>query len=913
MPIFDKLPHAVRPDRSLVARLVGSFLTVSLLTVGFVALVAFVEARGALREAIADRLMTVAVGKEGEFIRWVDQQRDLTVFLADLPALREDAMELQHAPEQRMPEQRMIDARDRIERLLRSAIGERSDLEELSLLSSIGGEVIASTNRARSGSYRVNDLFYTRGKSETFIQNVYTSPVTGRTALTIATPVIDPDGTTVAVLAADLDLAYLDHLMADRTGLGSTGEVYLVSAANDFVSADRFGRTEFRRGVFSEGITAALNGEADVGVYTNYAGIPVIGAYRFIAARDIALLVEMRHDEAFAPARRLVATILGIGILSALLLAGIVVLIARQIARPVLAIARAATSVAEGDFTTVAPVLTNDEVGVLATAFNEMTARLQNLYTNLNEQVQATTHTMVALEESQHLLQAITDNSTALIAVTDPENRFLLINRSFEAVLGRPQSEALGQTPADVLPEKIASTYALMTKTAWETGHVVERELSFSLDNKIRTYFAVAFPLGPRPSESFGVGVVATDLTDAKHARDAQEHLEARVQHAQKLESLGLMAGGIAHDFNNILTSLLGNTELALNYSTEGSRTSAYLEKVVAATKSAANLTNQMLAYAGKASFHQEVFDVNVVVQEMAELVRVSIPKKINFWTELSTEPAVIQANRGQLSQLVMNLVTNAAEAIGDHTGDVTLRTQAEGETVRLEISDTGGGMDEQTRERIFDPFFSTKGPGRGLGLAAVQGIVKSARATLRVESAPSRGSLFEIRFPAAKLASAADDAPEPSTRIKQCQGTILVVDDEPVVRGMVRELLEVAGFDVIEASDGHEAVDQFRSRGDAIDAILLDMTMPGMNGAEALAEIRKIEPHARVILTSGYDGQDTVASLIGAEGVEFLQKPYRARTLIAKLASVLENKDHAALNASKSNASATIRVFDVE
>ncbi len=734
--------------------------------------------------------------------------------------------------------------------------------------------MIASTNPARLGNYRVNDLFYTRGKTETFIQNVYTSPVTGRTELTIATPIFDAAGTTIAVLAGHLDLAYLDRLMADRTGLGSTGEAYLVSAANDFVSADRFGREEFRRGVFSEGITAALGGTRGVGVYTNYAGTPVIGAYRFVAARDLALLVEMRQDEAFAPARRLVVTILGIGLLSALLLAGGVVFIARQIARPVLAIAQAATSVAEGDFTTVAPVLTNDEVGVLATAFNEMTARLQSLYTNLNEQVQATTRTMLALEESQHLLQAITDNSTALITVTDPENRFLLINKSFEAVLGRPQSEALGQTPADVLPGEIASIYALMTKTAWETRHVVDRELSFSVDNELRTYFAVAFPLGREPSESFGVGVVATDLTDAKHAQETRQHLGAQVQHTQKLESLGLMAGGIAHDFNNILTSLLGNTELALNYSPEGSRTSAYLEKVVAGTKQAANLTNQMLAYAGKASFHQEAIDLNVLVQEMAELVRVSIPKKINFWTELSTERAVIQANRGQLSQLVMNLITNAGEAIGDQSGDVTVRTQADGEAVRLEISDTGSGMDEQTRERIFDPFFSTKGPGRGLGLAAVQGIVKSAGASLRVESAPSRGSLFEVDFPAAKLTPAADDAPEPVSKTEQWQGTILVVDDEPVVREMARELLEVARFDVIEASDGHEAVDRFRSQSDAIDAILLDMTMPGMNGAEALAEIRKIEPHVRVILTSGYDGQDTVASLSGAEGVAFLQKP---------------------------------------
>ena len=291
MPIFDKLPRALRPDRSLVARLVGSFLTVSVLTVGFVAFVAFVEARRALHEAIADRLTTVAVDKEGEVVRWVDQQRDLAVFLADLPVLRDDAMKLKLAPAQRA-----MDARERIEKLLKGAIGARSDLAELSLLSSVGGEVIASTNPARLGIYRVNDLFYTRGKAETFIQNVYTSPVTGRTELTIATPIIDAAGTTIAVLVGHLDLAYLDRLMADRTGLGSTGEAYLVSAANDFVSADRFGREEFRRGVFSEGITAALGGTRGVGVYTNYAGTPVIGAYRFVAARDLALLVHRPDD-----------------------------------------------------------------------------------------------------------------------------------------------------------------------------------------------------------------------------------------------------------------------------------------------------------------------------------------------------------------------------------------------------------------------------------------------------------------------------------------------------------------------------------------------------------------------------------------------------------------------------------------
>ena len=632
-----------------------------------------------------------------------------------------------------------------------SAIGSRSDLEALCLLSPVGGEVLVSTDESHLGGYRASELFYTLGKKATFIQNVYMSPITGRPAATIATPVKDDAGRTIAVVAGDLDLAYIDRLTADRTGLGETGEAYLVSPFNDFVSSARFGREEFRRGVFSAGIDAALSGEHGVGVYANYAGTPVTGAYRWNAARELALLVEMGQAEAFAPARRLVVSILGIGLFSALMLAGGVYFIARQIARPVLEITKAATAVADGDFTTVAPVLTSDEVRLLATTFNDMTARLRHLYADLNEHVETTSRSVVALKKSQNLLQAIIDNSTTLIAVTDPEDRYLLLNKSFEHVLGVPQAEALRQSPLTLLPTDVAEAYLETTKTAWAERRVVERELTFAIDTGHKTYFLVAFPLGAKPDEPYGIGVVGTDLTDVKRAQEAHQHLEAQVQHAQKLESLGLMAVGIAHDFNNILTSLLGNTELAMKFTAGGSRARPYLEKVVTATQQASNLTHQMLAYAGKASFHQEVLDLNAVVQEMTELVRASIPKEIDFCLELTPRPTFIQANRTQISQLVMNLATNAAEAVGERPGSVIVRTNRSDSpaTVWLVVSDSGVGMDEKTRERIFDPFFSTKGPGRGLGLAAVQGIVGSAEGELTVTSARGEGAIFEVRFPA--------------------------------------------------------------------------------------------------------------------------------------------------------------------
>lgn len=867
-----------------MARLIGSFLTVSVLTVVFVALVAFFEARHALREAIADRLETVALQKEGELNRWVDLQRRLTVFLSDLPQMRRDSALLVGEGSR--------EARARIEALLLAAIGSRPDLEALCLLAPIGGEVLVSTERSHLGGYRASELFYERGKVATFVQNVYMSPITGRPAVTIATPVKDDDGRTVAVLAGDLDLAYIDRLTADRTGLGETGEAYLVSPFNDFVSSARFGRDEFRRGVFSTGIDAAISGGHGVGVYENYAGTPVIGAYRWNAARELALLVEMRQAEAFAPARRLVVTILGIGLFSALMLAGGVFLIARQIARPILEITKAATALADGDFTTVAPVMTSDEVGLLATAFNDMTARLRHLYADLNEHVEAASLNVTALEKSQNLLQAIIDNSTTLIAVTDPGDRFLLLNRSFELLLGIPQAEALGQSPRTLLPPDVADAYLETTRTAWAERRVVERELTFAVGSDRKVYFVVAFPLGAKPDEPYGIGVVGTDLTDVKRAQQAHQHLEAQVQHAQKLESLGLMAGGIAHDFNNILTSLLGNTELAMKFTADGSRAKPYLEKVVTATRSASNLTHQMLAYAGKASFHQETFDLNTVVQEMTQLLRASIPKTIEFCSELTPRPTFIKANRTQVSQLVMNLVTNAAEAVGERPGSVTVRTNQSDSpaTVWLVVTDSGVGMDEKTRGLIFDPFFSTKGPGRGLGLAAVQGIVGSAGGELTVTSARGEGSIFEVRFPAvpAKQDASTDDAIAATPEAIEGDAKVLVVDDEPMVRAMARDLLETAGFSVVEASTGMEAVELYRSDR-AIEVIILDMTMPGMSGAEALRKMRAIDDEARVILTSGYDGQDTVAELNDMDGVAFLQKPYRARILLQKIAAVLK------------------------
>jgi PAS domain S-box-containing protein len=885
--------RSVSPNRSLMARLVGSFLTVSLLTVGFVAIVAFSEARRALRHEIDARLAAAAERRDAELNRWVERSRESIVFLASLSEFRRDAPNVASSPE---GSKERSEAKKRVEALLGLASASLGDVEELFLLSVPGGEVVVSTDPQRIGDYRVNDLFYSQGKNETFIQNVYTSPVTGRPALTIATPVADDRGRAAGVLAAHLDLAYVDRLLADRTGLGTSGEAYLVGPSNDFVSSARFGRAEYRRGVFSAGIDRALLGESGVGEYLNYASVPVIGAYRWNSERELALLVEMGQEEAFAPASRLVTTILGIGLVSALVLAGGVFLVALQIAKPVLAITKAASAVSQGNFETVAPVMTGDEVGVLATAFNEMTERLRRLYFDLNQQVEATTRALVDLEKSRNLVQAIIDNSTTLIAVTDREGKFLLLNRSFERILGVPQAEVLGKTPRDFLPATAAAAYLDAARAALSQARVAERELQLVQEGERRSLLLVCFPLGADEAEPYGVGAVATDLTEIRRAQEARERLEAQVQHAQKLESLGLMAGGIAHDFNNLLTGILGSAELALRSAPRGSSAHTHLERAIAATKRAADLTGQMLAYAGKSSLRRETFDLNALLHEMTDLVKASVPKAIGFRAELLARPAWIRANRAQIGQLVMNLITNAAEAVGEGPGTVLVKTANREEDrlswVVLTVRDTGQGMDPKTLARIFDPFYSTKGPGRGLGLAAVQGIVRSAGGELAVESASGKGSTFEVVFPAAGESTRGSDASPPAEENLSGSGTLLVVDDEPLVRNVARVLLESAGFDVLEAASGAEAVALYRKLGAEIRAVLLDVTMPGLGGVEALKRIRELDPGARVILSSGYDERDTIAHLERVPGVEFLQKPYRARTLLAKVRAVLERQD---------------------
>jgi signal transduction histidine kinase/ActR/RegA family two-component response regulator len=401
--------------------------------------------------------------------------------------------------------------------------------------------------------------------------------------------------------------------------------------------------------------------------------------------------------------------------------------------------------------------------------------------------------------------------------------------------------------------------------------------------------------------------LVLLDVSERKRA-------EERLREAQKLESIGLLAGGIAHDFNNLLTGILGNASLAQELLPPGSRAASILEGVVTAGERAADLTRQMLAYSGKGRFVVEQVNLSRLAREITNLLRASIAKNVSLQLDLAETLPPVEADAGQMQQVIMNLVLNAAEAIGDRQGTVQVLTAAQtvderfrfeeldraeiplGRYVRLEVRDTGCGMDEATKARIFDPFFSTKFAGRGLGLAAVAGIIRSHGGLIKLTTAPGRGSTFVVLFPAkAAAVETPSFIPPAAVKDEEAARLILIVDDEDVVRRTAASALTFHGYRVRRASSGREGIEILQEENGGISLVLLDLNMPGMSGQETLYELRKLAPDLEVVVSSGYGEEQAMNLFSGQQVSGFIQKPYTSARLLEKIARALGAMRHGA------------------
>jgi signal transduction histidine kinase/CheY-like chemotaxis protein len=406
---------------------------------------------------------------------------------------------------------------------------------------------------------------------------------------------------------------------------------------------------------------------------------------------------------------------------------------------------------------------------------------------------------------------------------------------------------------------------------------------------------------------------VSRDVTEVRESQEERLRLESRFQQSQRLDSLGVLAGGVAHDFNNLLVAMLGHARLAEEDLPADSPVHHNLKSVIKAARQAGDLCGQMLAYAGKVPIDTQSIELENVVQEIGDLLRASIPSSTSIRYGFDKEVPCIQADAIQIRQVVLNLITNASESIRETGGEIMLSVRSlecetvdfskmtlfenlePGQYVVLTVSDTGSGMDEETRAKLFEPFYTTKFAGRGLGLAAVAGIVRGHRGAIRIESEVDRGSTISVLFPAGTQDAMSRTNPSRlDLSVRKENGKVLLVEDENAARELARIVLERAGIEVVEASDGVEAIAIFQAQPDEFNRVLLDLTMPRMDGVETYSRLRKIRADVQVVLCSGYPEQAAMARFADLGLAGFLKKPYEPEQLLDCLECIAEPGDSA-------------------
>jgi len=515
----------------------------------------------------------------------------------------------------------------------------------------------------------------------------------------------------------------------------------------------------------------------------------------------------------------------------------------------------------------------------------------------------------------RHLL----DSALDAMVIVAADGTIALVNAKTEAMFGYSRAELIGQLVELLMPERLRGRHTLQRGAYLDDPRPRPMGTGLDLHGRHRNgrEFPLEISLSPLETED---GILVTAALRDVSERRASEHaarqlaakhedFELKLVESQKLEALGVLAGGIAHDFNNLLGVILGNTSLALRTLPADSPAHEMLEQVEQAARRSGDLAKQMLAYSGKGMFVVQPVALGELVGGIAELIQGSISKKAIVTSAFAVDTPTIEGDVTQLRQVVLNLITNASEALGDEPGTIEVTTGPievdrallseyqlsddlpPGRYAFFEVADSGPGMDSETRARIFEPFFSTKFVGRGLGLAAVQGIVRGHGGAIRIISEPGRGTSFRVLFPAVATDAETTVSDVVDSDGWRGSGTVVVADDDDGLRLMATAMLEELGFSVIPARNGPEALEIVNERDGELAFVLLDLMMPGMDGEQVLRELELLGATTPTVISSGYNTQHLSQALTGRGAAAFLQKPYAFSELQAIALSVVGSR----------------------
>lgn len=515
------------------------------------------------------------------------------------------------------------------------------------------------------------------------------------------------------------------------------------------------------------------------------------------------------------------------------------------------------------------------------------------------------------VEEELVQLGLIVASSSDMLATLSKDFVYLNANDAFAQAFNMTRDEIIGCTTAEIFGEDLFNQTLRPRVERCLNGEDVRIQTWTSFPAHGELYVDVSYIASRNSQSDAAFTINIRDITALKRSEDERLLLERQVQHSQKLESLGVLAGGIAHDFNNILAAILGHAELALVDVGESNPARKNLREIVNGSNRAADLTRQMLAYSGRGDFLIESLDLTEVLREMASLLSSSIPTAVSLDLDLNSSIPTIQGDRAQIQQIAMNLITNAADAIGEEHGTITLSSglidcdendllanvshpkseserPAPGQYAYIKVQDNGCGMDEATQARLFESFFSTKFTGRGLGMAAVLGIVHGHRAVITLDSEPGIGSTFRIMFRTEVSMNQSLSTPNTTqdSVLLPSEHTILVIDDDDAVRSVTTDILRRLNHEVLTAHDGLEGIRVYTEHQNLVDIVLLDLSMPQMGGVECYEKLVEVNENVRVIIMSGFTEEDTSMRFSGDRPIEYLQKPFSTKGLLQKLES---------------------------